>query len=127
MVYRKKSSSCQPNIMIPSSVRNKNITMKTEKLIQSFLVSGSSGRTNGIIALLAGLAAGAVLGILFAPDSGVAARKKIRDGAKGLLGGCAEEEEELASEHRQRNQGAIKRPKSDLKTLIHDAHVAATD
>jgi len=39
-------------------------------------------KTESALALLAGVAAGAVLGILFAPDSGEVTREKIKDASK---------------------------------------------
>lgn len=39
--------------------------------------------SNTLLALLAGVAIGAGLGILFAPDSGENTRRKIKDGAEG--------------------------------------------
>ncbi len=98
--------------------------MKTEKLIQSLLHPGSSGRTNGIIALVAGLAAGAVLGVLFAPESGTSAREKLSDAAKKLFGGNAEESEESFEKPIAQNT-ISKKPKSDIKSIIHEAHVQA--
>ncbi|WP_116790121.1 YtxH domain-containing protein [Flavobacterium psychrotrophum] len=40
-----------------------------------------AGKTGTIVAVLAGAAVGAALGILFAPDEGKKTRKKIKDGA----------------------------------------------
>ncbi|MFP9112746.1 YtxH domain-containing protein [Flavobacterium sp. RHBU_3] len=40
-----------------------------------------AGKTSTIVAVLAGAAVGAALGILFAPDEGSKTRKKIKDGA----------------------------------------------
>lgn len=47
-------------------------------------VSKDSDSSNAIIALLAGLAVGAVLGVLFAPNSGEETRGLIADRANGL-------------------------------------------
>lgn len=40
-----------------------------------------AGKTSTIVAVLAGAAVGAALGVLFAPDEGKKTRKKIKDGA----------------------------------------------
>lgn len=40
-----------------------------------------AGKTGTVVAVLAGAAIGAALGILFAPDEGKNTRKKIKDGA----------------------------------------------
>ncbi|TDQ11845.1 YtxH domain-containing protein [Pedobacter metabolipauper] len=96
--------------------------MRNDKLIESLFASSSS-RTPAVIALLAGLAVGAVVGVLFAPESGESARKKIKDAANGLLGNSVEEPEETEPEHQ--DTVSYKKPKSDIKSLIHDAHVAA--
>lgn len=40
-----------------------------------------AGKTSTVVAVLAGAAVGAALGILFAPDEGRKTRKKIKDGA----------------------------------------------
>jgi gas vesicle protein len=62
--------------------------MNYKKLISgrsSHMPSYRSGDTSGaVVALLAGLAVGAVLGVLFAPDSGRKIREQISDKALGL-------------------------------------------
>lgn len=61
--------------------------MNYKKLINnhlSDLKGSSSNKTEAVIGLLAGLAVGAVLGILFAPDSGKKTRERISDKALDL-------------------------------------------
>ncbi|MES2829331.1 MAG: YtxH domain-containing protein [Bacteroidota bacterium] len=61
--------------------------MNYKKLISggiSDLTSRSNDKSGAIVALLAGLAVGAVLGVLFAPDSGKNTREKISDKALDL-------------------------------------------
>jgi gas vesicle protein len=61
--------------------------MNYKKLISnriSDLSGSSSDKSGAVAALLAGLAVGAVLGILFAPDSGKNTREKLSDKALDL-------------------------------------------
>jgi gas vesicle protein len=99
--------------------------MKIEKLLKSAVPHRSSGAGPAAFALITGLAVGAVLGILFAPDNGEDLRKKLIDGAKKLAG-LQEEEEVEEEEEIQRPEPIAKKPKSDIKSLIHDAHVSAS-
>ena len=61
--------------------------MNYKKLITkqlSNLQGSSSDKTGAVVGLLAGLAVGAVLGVLFAPDSGKKTRERISDKALDL-------------------------------------------
>lgn len=58
--------------------------MKYRKLIGKYLEHESDNSAKIALALVAGLAAGAVISILFAPDSGAGTRGKIVGGAKNL-------------------------------------------
>ena len=61
--------------------------MNYKKLISnriSDLSTNSSDKSGAVVALLAGLAVGAVIGVLFAPDSGKNTREKISDKALDL-------------------------------------------
>lgn len=98
--------------------------MKTDKLIKEFFAPQSVGTTEKLIGLAAGLAAGVVLGVLFAPGSGRSLRERIITAATELIKGKVEEE--LAVETETSVQGTKKKPKSDIKELIHQAHVAAS-
>lgn len=98
--------------------------MKTRKLVDSLLSSGGSGRSTAIAALIGGLAAGAVLGILFAPKSGKAARQKLFDSLTGLLG-TASEEQPLEQERHGSHVHHAKRPKSNIREIIQHAHAGS--
>jgi gas vesicle protein len=66
---------------------NKNTEMNYKKLINkglSGISSQSSDKSAAVIGLLAGLAVGAVLGVLFAPESGKKTRERISDKALDL-------------------------------------------
>lgn len=97
--------------------------MKNEKLIKSFFAPRPAGATAEIIGLVAGLAAGVVLGVLFAPGSGKSVRDRILNAAKGLIG-QTETGEEPVPENENLVQGNKKKPKSDIKELVHKAHAA---
>jgi gas vesicle protein len=75
-----------PNKQWFSSI--KKIVMNYKKLISGRSLSMPSNRTTdtsgAIVALLTGLAVGAVLGVLFAPSSGKKTREQISDKALGL-------------------------------------------
>jgi len=98
--------------------------MKIEKLLKSAVPHRSSGVGPAAFALIAGLAVGAVLGVLFAPDNGNDLRKKLVDGAKKLAGLAEEElqEEEEVKSH----EPVAKKPKSDIKSLIHEKHISSS-
>mgnify|MGYP006200326463 CR=1 FL=1 len=112
--------------------------MKYGKLI-SKLTKRSNNNGYVAVALVAGLAAGAILSILFAPESGEGTRKLIRDKAKGLgdnakdkfvafknkLSGneFEEHEEDVAPEVPHFVNKVPKKRKSDIKEIIHEAHV----
>ncbi|RZK38334.1 MAG: YtxH domain-containing protein [Pedobacter sp.] len=87
------------------------------------------------VALIAGLAAGALLGILFAPERGADTRKKIGDGARGVVDGVRDsyatlktkivgEVEELAPETEVPHfvSNTTKRRKSDIRDLVDEAN-----
>jgi len=101
--------------------------MKIEKLLKSALPQRSSGSGISVFALVTGLAVGAVLGVLFAQESGEDVRKKLVDAAKKLAGIESQEEEEQDDQQENTQHEVVaKKPKSDIKSLIHEAHVSAS-
>lgn len=112
--------------------------MKYGKLI-SKLANRSNNNGYVAVALVAGLAAGAILSILFAPESGEDTRRIIRDKAKGLgdnakdkfnalknkLSGndFEEHDDDVAPEIPHFVNKVPKKRKSDIKDIIHEAHV----
>lgn len=113
--------------------------MKFKNLLAKSFAQRSNQNANVTIALIAGLAVGAVLAVLFAPESGGDVRRGIADKAKGFgdglkdtygslknrLRGEGEREDaenESESELPYVAHAAAKKPKSDIKELIHEAH-----
>ena len=112
--------------------------MKYGKLI-SKLTKRSNNNGYVAVALVAGLAAGALLSILFAPESGEDTRRIIRDKAKDLgdnakdkfnalrnkLSGndFEEHDDDVAPEVPHFVNKVPKKRKSDIKDIIHEAHV----
>ncbi|WP_316768771.1 YtxH domain-containing protein [Pedobacter frigiditerrae] len=111
--------------------------MKYGKIISKVLNRRESNNGMVAVALIAGLAAGAVISILFAPESGADTRKAIGDKAKGLGDGIknsygslkdrvfgADEviEPAVAPEVPHFVHTTQKRKKSDIKELINEFH-----
>jgi gas vesicle protein len=111
--------------------------MKYGKLIKGIFAQRSNNNAQVAIAIVAGLAAGAVISILFAPESGSDVRKGIADQAKGLGTGLKDKYNALKDRvvGGQEIDESIERPevphfthtpqkkrKSDIKDIIHDAH-----
>jgi len=109
--------------------------MKYERIMANIFAQNAKNNSNAAFALVAGLAVGAVLGVLFAPKSGSDVRKGVSNKAKDFGGsardlfaslrskitGEYEEAEQLVEE--QPAPRPAKKPKSDIKELIHEAHV----
>jgi len=112
--------------------------MKYRKLIGKFLAHKSSNNNAQIaLGLVAGLAAGAIISILFAPDSGAGTRGKIAGGARNLKYGFQDkynllkekvfgveaiEEDIVKHEVPHFKHTKSPKPKSDIKEILEDAH-----
>ncbi len=109
--------------------------MKFKKLAASILAQ-KNNNTQVAVAVIAGLAVGAALAVLLAPERGEDVREGIAGKAKGLrstlrdefaalikkITGEQEVEEETANEVPHYKPTIVKKPKSDIRELIHEAH-----
>lgn len=109
--------------------------MKYGKLVAKLFAQRSNNNAQVAVALIAGLAAGAVISILFAPASGEESRRRIAGKAKKLGEGIKEgyhtlkhklgeeEHEELAAEtvipHLVKNVAPPKRKPSPKKRVVN--------
>lgn len=116
--------------------------MKYGKLIAKIFAQRSKNNNGQVaVALVAGLAAGAIISILFAPDRGENVRKGIAGKARGLndglknsfstlknrILGVEETEETEHAEVPHFKHSVQKKRKSEIKDLIHEAHQQHTE
>lgn len=107
--------------------------MKLKKLIATTLNGKSDHSTQIAIAVIAGVTVGAVISLLFAPDRGSQTRRGITGKAlalgtslKGLFAPSKNNnmtEDPHKAEPPYGSHNNQKRAKSDIKELIHEAHV----
>jgi len=92
--------------------------MKTQKLLAQ-LLARPTNNTQVAFGLIAGLAVGAALAVLFAPERGLKA---------DLLSTAKDQEKDAINEQPQINkpQTGLKKPKSDIRELVHAAHAATS-
>jgi gas vesicle protein len=82
-----------------------------------------AGKTGTIVAVLAGAAVGAAIGILFAPDSGSKTRKKIKDGVSTK----ADEIKDKLAELTETVKGKFGAAKQDLESSLDHLVTNAKD
>jgi gas vesicle protein len=80
------------------------------------LIIMSSKTSSSVIALLAGAAIGAGLGILFAPDKGSKTREKIKDGLDDFKNQARDKWETLEEDTKEK----FSRTKDDLKETVEN-------
>ena len=111
--------------------------MKYKKLVANIFAQNAKNNAQVGFALVAGLAVGAALAILFAPESGTDTRRGISNRARNLgedakdlygslrsrLVGSSDAPEADDREVQPVSRSNVKKPKSDIKELIHEAHV----
>lgn len=96
----------------PTSMRNK-------KFLRDFFAQDSSNAP-ALVALLAGMAAGAALGILFAVEDGRQLRNRICNWFRNDNPNRKEDQDRTLQNYRAHLNR--KKPKSDIHNLIHQAH-----
>ncbi|MCZ4242409.1 YtxH domain-containing protein [Pedobacter punctiformis] len=111
--------------------------MKYGKMLTKHLIKRSDNNVQIAMALVAGLAAGAIISVLFAPDSGTGTREKIADKAKGLkynfqdryealrkkvFGTAAVEEDIVEHEVPHFKHTRAPKRKSDVEEILENAH-----
>ncbi|WP_158799057.1 YtxH domain-containing protein [Pedobacter sp. L105] len=93
--------------------------MRIKNILTNAIAQKSNQDTNVAIGIIAGLAIGAAFSLLFTPFSGKSVRKTI---AERIFNDV--QPDETGQEPEAVTTGRQKKPKSDIKELIHQAHVA---
>jgi len=116
--------------------------MKLNKMIKNAISGGAVDNNKVAIAVVAGLAVGAALAVLFAPAKGDDIRRSIDDQRRGLGGKINDtfaslkrrilNEDEVLTQQMEAPKVAhhhtqAKKPKSDIKELIHETHRPHTE
>ncbi|MCZ4221741.1 YtxH domain-containing protein [Pedobacter rhodius] len=111
--------------------------MKYRKLVGKYLTHKSNNNAQVAIALVAGLAVGAIISVLFAPDSGEETRGKIAGSAKNLRYGFQDkynllkekvfgveaiENDIVEHEVPHFKHKVTKKAKSSVKEILESAH-----
>ncbi len=86
-----------------------------------------AGKTGTIVAVLAGAAVGAAIGILFAPEEGAKTRKKIKDGALAKKDELSNKLSELTETVKSKFGVAKQDLESSLDNLVADVEHKAED
>lgn len=86
-----------------------------------------AGKTGTVVAVLAGAAIGAAIGILFAPDEGAKTRKKIKDGVGAKADEIKDKLAELTETVKSKFSGSKQDLESGLDTLVSNVEGKADD
>jgi uncharacterized membrane protein YebE (DUF533 family) len=95
--------------------------MKNNKFITNFFTRRSAANLPALITLTSGLAAGAVLGVLFTSESGRRLRERIVRNLAGLVK-VSPAREVVQKKIHYHGHSAYKKPESDSRNLIHQPY-----
>lgn len=94
--------------------------MNYKKIVADTFRIKSNNNSQIAAAVLIGVAVGAALSVLFAPESGEDVRSRIANRFRNQTDELLEEDEYVEPDYVTHK--APKKPKSDIKDLIHEAH-----